>query len=402
MSGREPDDVIRAWFREGPNRGRPESIEETLARLAAMPQGRRREVRMPLWIPAAAVVTLLLAAIVAFGAGFRIVPPSPSESSRPSASTAPGTTCRLELPVHGRDAVLFGVGFAPDADVTLVIDRANGTRITIDATNGGPHTDRTGGFFTPLRPFPEDLGRGRITATAGCTATLETEVTADDLPAPCPDPAVESNPLVDGPAYREAVAADQPLAWWGFDDRDLGTDATGRHSGTIRGTVEPAVRSPLSDGGAAYFHHQFPGDAYIEIDPIVLAGDFSIEFWLYFCHWAEADPIVGNAENNASVLIGEGAGELHLNDGGNDLVWTGVPLISGAWQHYVVTRAGDALEIYHDGKLEGFEYGAAWTDPFVVALIGRNFSDNFLGYLDEVALYDHALTADRIAAHANP
>ena len=109
-------------------------------------------------------------------------------------------SCQLAFPVHGRSALLLGSGFTPDTDVVLVIDRADGTQLTLDRSyDQALHTDRLGGFGVQLRPYPEDLGHEAIVASAGCEARLEIEVSQADLPAACPDPQDRSDPAVDGP-----------------------------------------------------------------------------------------------------------------------------------------------------------------------------------------------------------
>ena len=399
---RDPDDTIRAWFHDGPSRGTERGLEATLARVATARQGGRRELRVPVWLPIAAVLAVVLAALVAFGAGFRVVYPVP-DASRSPLPTGPASSCRLDVPVHGRDAIVAGYGFAPDTDVVLVVVRANGTQVTLDVSLAAQlHTDRLGGFSMGLRPYPEDLGTGRITATAGCLATLDLVVTAADLPVPCGDPAQVTSPVVDGPAYRAAVAADRPVAWWSLDDTGAAAaDAAGGHPGTYEGRMVHSQRSPLSDGGSAFFDHVFLGpDTYVGFKPIALSGDYSVEAWIYFCHWADGDPIVGNLESNAGYSIGEG--EVHGNNGEHDIVWTGKAVVSGEWQHYVFTRSGDDLAIYLNGNLDGSEPNAGWTGDLTLATIGRSFDGNYLGYIDEVAIYDYALDPARVAAHAHP
>ncbi len=404
MTPRDPDEAIRAWFEEGPSRGPERGLDATLARLAKEPRGARRDISMPVWMPLAAMLALLVAGVLAFGAGFRIVPPDPRQSHEPTAPPASASACRLELPVHGKDSILFGTGFAPNADVTLVFDRADGSVLTLDhSTVGSLRTDRGGGFFMPSRPYPEDLGRGRVTATAGCEATIEYEVTAADLPTACPDPAVSSEPLVDGPAYRAAVSADDPMAWWHLDDTGANAvdAAGGGHTGAYVSNMEHALTTPLSDGGSAFFHHQFPNPAAaVEFAPIVLRGDFTIETWVYFCHWADGDPIIGSNDSTASWGFGEG--EVNVNDGVQEIYGTGKDVISGVWQHYVLTRADGAPRIYLNGALDGADDSTGWTRDFPVSELGASIVGAYLGYLDEVAIYDHALSAERIAVHAHP
>lgn len=401
MTQRDPDDAIRAWFHDGPDRGSERGLEATLERLGREPARGRRDIRVPVWMPLAAAVALLLTTVLAFGAGFRIVIPDVRSSPRLTPSTTSGA-CRIEVPVHGKNAVLVGLGFPPDTDVVVDFDRVDGTRFTMDSTNtAGLHTDRTGGFAVGWRPFPQDLGVGRVTARAGCVATMAVEVTAADLPTPCGDPAVDDTPVVDGPTYRAAVAADAPLAWWSFDTADsMGADASGGNPGTVVGNVIASVRSPLSDGGSAYFLHQFPAPTHVDVDPVVLSGDFSIEFWLWFCHWADGDAIVGSPDTRTSVKIGDG--EMQLFDNADGLLWAGEDIVSGAWQHYVITRRGSTLTMYLNGVVDEQYLDTGWTDDFPISRLGGDFDSNYLGFLDEIALYDHALTPERVTAHASP
>jgi hypothetical protein len=404
MTQRNPDETIRAWFNDGPDRGPGRGLEATLARLAHEPVSRRREIRLPVWFPVAAALALLLVGVIAFGAGFRIVIPDARSSPAPSptaAATSAGA-CRIDIPVHGKNAVLVGMGFAPDADVVVDFDRVNGTRFTMDATNNAAlHTDRTGGFAVGWRPFPEDLGTGTVTARAGCAATIPVEVTAADLPLPCGDPAIDDVAVVDGPAYRTAVAADAPVAWWPFDAAGaLGADAVGAHPGTIVGNVIPSVRSPLSDGGSAYFLHQFPDRTHVDVDPVVLEGDFSVEFWLWFCHWADGDGILGDPDSRISIRIGDG--EMHVFADTDGVLWAGEDVISGAWQHYVITRRDSTLTMYLNGELDEQYPDTGWTVDFPISRLGGDFDSNFLGFLDEIALYDFELSPERVALHAHP
>jgi len=54
MRARDPEQTIRDWFQEGPVRASSRGLEDTLARLVTARQPSRREVRLPLWHPAAA------------------------------------------------------------------------------------------------------------------------------------------------------------------------------------------------------------------------------------------------------------------------------------------------------------------------------------------------------------
>jgi hypothetical protein len=405
MTRHDPDETIRDWFHEGPDRGPSRGLEATLARLAQEPPRGRREVRMPAWLPLAAMLALLLAALLAFGAGFRITRPDPLALATPSvAPSASASTCRLEAPVGGIHGVLVGTGFAPDVDVTIDIQRADGTQITLDkAYSGAMHTDRRGGFAVAVRPYYADIGHEVAVAHAGCDARLELDVSAADLPPPCPDPADASSPAVNGPAYRAAVTADHPIDWWRFDDAgSTAVDSAGHDDGTYVGRALHAARSALSDGSSTFFDFRFPDDNSVDLARAVrLPGDFTIELWTYMCEYTDfALPILGFADRN--VQLNSGTGTLHLQSGIADVAYADTPMPTGSWHHWALTRRDGALQFYLDGVADGWGAESHWLDPIEVVDIGRDAGGSTRGYYDEVALYDHALTPERVAAHARP
>ena len=401
MTERDPNETIRAWFQDGPAHGTERGLEETLASIATTRQGAGRVLRLPLWVPAAAILALLLAAILAFGAGFRVVRPIADVPPAPSSSAV---TCRLEAPVGGMHGFMIGTGFAPDTDVTIDITRGNGTQITLDrGYSEALHTDRRGSFGVEVRPYEDDLGRGIAIAHAGCSARLDFDITIADLPPLCPDPAVRTTPAVDGPAYRAAVAADRPMAWWHMDDSgDVAADALGSHPGAYVGRIEHAVTSALSDGGSTFFHHQFPDPTVARLaQPVVLGGDFTIEFWALMCHYTDdGDVVVGMA--GSPVDLNFGGNLLHVDTAVGQVASVDHAVATLAWEHWAVTRRDGALQLYRHGEPDGWGLDANWRDPFSIGQIGGNDGGNLLGYLDELAIYDHALSPDRIAAHANP
>jgi hypothetical protein len=408
MTSRDPDETIRSWFAEGASRGPARGLEETLARLAVTPQPRRREVRLPVWLPLAATFALLVLAAAAFSAGFRISVPQPIATS-PSSTPLPSTTgsCTLTVPVVGRNAIVVGSGFAPDTDVVLDIDRVHADHLHLDASAvPALHTDREGRFGFAARPYPEDLGVDHFVATAGCTATLDLTTVPEDLPPACPDPTAAAPGTIDGAAYRAAVTADHPSHWWRLDEAASSTavDAAGNATGTYVGdpaTYNHSPRSPLSDGGSAFLNWR-PGDPTVGIQlpsPVVLHGDFTIEAWVYLCHYDDdGDVIVGSFDAQPAVDFGIGNLEV-LNDLGT-VITAKTRVSTSRWQHWVVTRQAGELRIYLDGVLDST--GGPWTGDMPIGMLGMDLRGNLLGFLDEVALYDRALPADRIASHARP
>ena len=87
-------------------------------------------------------------------------------------------------------------------------------------------------------------------------------------------------------------------------------------------------------------------------------------------------------------------------DGFAQVTGTTVPAI-GEWHHLAVTRIGDDVTFYYDGQLDG---QGVTTQPMLdsdATLRIGNRTDlvtDFLGRMDDVAIFDGGLSADQVAA----
>ena len=160
------------------------------------------------------------------------------------------------------------------------------------------------------------------------------------------------------------------------------------------------------------------GPLALTYDPALNASQFSVESWAQFngscvinCFKTvlqSRDSGLG-AGNVSGYQIGthgtaDGAGIIHFQIGdGNS--WHGIfgdQVTPGAWYHIVGTYDGTTQRLFVNGQ----ESGSA-TTPFTPSQgfpfrIGRGFTAGaFLtgGFVDEVAYYNYALSADRISAH---
>lgn len=85
---------------------------------------------------------------------------------------------------------------------------------------------------------------------------------------------------------------------------------------------------------------------------------------------------------------------------------TGTPVQSGVWQHIAVTFVNGAVSMYHNGQLIGSTPASSGFTEENVAnnfVIGGNSnltSDLFNGRMDEVRIYDSALTQQEIISAA--
>ena len=77
-------------------------------------------------------------------------------------------------------------------------------------------------------------------------------------------------------------------------------------------------------------------------------------------------------------------------------------LVAGVWQHVGFTFNGTDIRCYVNGVLSGTPtsaVGTISTNTTHVRIGRRDYLTEYLGAIDEVAIYDRALSADEIAAH---
>ncbi|MGC4118515.1 MAG: hypothetical protein QM765_28960 [Myxococcales bacterium] len=129
-----------------------------------------------------------------------------------------------------------------------------------------------------------------------------------------------------------------------------------------------------------------------------LTGDYSITLW------AKAEALTP-----AAALVSKGSGYVlrlsdqaphdvvELNGSASGVAGTvGRKLDTAVWHHIAATQSGTAVKIYLDGKLAYSGTGTAATANGDPLEIGRGFQ----GALDDVRLFNRALTADEAAALA--
>jgi hypothetical protein len=218
--------------------------------------------------------------------------------------------------------------------------------------------------------------------------------------------------------YAGAVLADSPLAYWRFDEltgttavdsSGHGNDAhyTGGVSlgapGALTGEDDTAVSFDGVTGFVDAGHlFAFPGQV-----------PFSIEAWVsaqastsYMGVAASNDAAGGPPTEGYLLFVAPPGGTLGLQriDGDNVSTAAGTSNLAGSGYMYVVAAFdGVELDVYANGELQGtqtasFAIAGAVAD-FVVGAEAGGSSNFFAGSLDEVAVYDHALSADRVRAH---
>ncbi|MCX7424659.1 MAG: hypothetical protein NTW96_03375 [Planctomycetia bacterium] len=277
-----------------------------------------------------------------------------------------------------------------------------------------PEQMAMGGYTTWLARSSCLLGDAEPKIVEAALALLD-EVAGDAKVAP-----KKSTPA----AYAAAVLADRPVVYWRLEEMD-GPGAQNAVTGNPLGTFEtqiayymPGPRPP-----------QFPGFEPDNRSPHFvgerlragvdgLGETYSVELWFYNAMPSDARPVTGYLFSRGPEAAG--APGDHLALGGTDaavgrlLFYNGdarKELLAGkteipmrAWTHVALVRDGKQVAVYLNGNPTPEISGQAEitlpkgnTDVF---LGGRsdNFA-NFEGKIDEVAVYDRALSAEDVAKH---
>lgn len=223
-----------------------------------------------------------------------------------------------------------------------------------------------------------------------------------------------------GPA-AQAVIASQPIAYWRLDE------FSGPHAvdsvGLFDAIYEPGVVFYLPGTRSAQFNRagetnraaHFAGGRLRARLP-QLKSDYSVSLWFWNGMPNDARPVSGYLFSRGREHALGGPGD-HLGIGGSaahtgKLIFTTGDgtgnLLSGetvidrwTWNHVVLVREGERVRVYLNGNPQPeIDASVKMTIPTSVAqlfLAGRNDNDsNFEGKLDEISVYDRALTVEEI------
>lgn len=230
------------------------------------------------------------------------------------------------------------------------------------------------------------------------------------------------------PEYVRTIVAARPVAYWRFEQAPQdGTpnEMGGAYRGIVKGQVGWA--GPEGNRAVELGLSAKPGSIRAsESWDAVLAGDFSIELWMKPSHHhlgsmvgfvGEFDPAL--RRNRHGILL-EACGpsnpwlrvnevrflhrsELTANATDGVSCFSGKPYEPRRWQHLVAERDGDKLLLYVDGELVQQAVDGRPTPRGLQLVIGQLYTETverfFIGQLDEVAIYDRALSSEEAASH---
>ncbi len=261
------------------------------------------------------------------------------------------------------------------------------------------------------------LGIACVGASAACSLLVDVSDLADgptgveagpnDVDAGS-DVDGSSMPGDGGATYREVVMADDPLAYYRLDEKTAGIakDETGRFEGVHEGELTLGVPPLVADGEAAT---SFGGAGRIEVaSGLDFPGTspFTVEMWLSqrvatadhrFPFFKEEG--AGNTRHGYGIAVIDGQ-VLGERWGRGSVTSVSAEVAVGRTAHVVLTYDGQTLALWIDGAFVRSKPDTRSDTPVTApALIGGAAGDGFDGTIDELAIYDEALSPERIKAH---
>jgi Ca2+-binding RTX toxin-like protein len=268
------------------------------------------------------------------------------------------------------------------------------TRLNADLILDGPGSNiYSGNFSTTQHPGDALRSLAAVDASGSLTVTGGRHLIVRG-------PLTNSGNVTVGPG-SEIELSDGLAGRWDADGN--ADDFTGRSPGTASPdlTYVPGV-----NGQAFFFEGALSGDV-VDIPETVYTRppNITVSLWLQPTAAVPAGGVSLFADvtlsgaTRAWSLSFDGSGRLQFSAGG--VLPKTNPIPVGVWTHVVASYDGDTARIYQDGLLVGSFGGQRplTYDPAGGLLrLGGSF---FKGYVDEVMLFDRALTPAEVAALAN-
>jgi hypothetical protein len=238
---------------------------------------------------------------------------------------------------------------------------------------------------------------------------------------------MDANFLKVTPNYVRAVRDAQPVAYWRFEGDD-GKFVRNEMGAAFQGALRGDYRWVGPEGSRAIEFGVAPNPGAMQVPEswdAVLAKDFSLEFWMRPSHyhlgtilgfagpfdWEQRRNIYGI---NVEIQGGWGDGARtnrvrFLNRAPLSMISPGTSLFSSGryatrrWQHVVSVRKGSDLSLYLDGELVQTGRLETATPKGLQLVVGQLYTESlarpFIGYLDELAIYDRALDEEEVEQH---
>jgi hypothetical protein len=214
-------------------------------------------------------------------------------------------------------------------------------------------------------------------------------------------------------SYQMAIMADQPIGYWRLGEANGAATAANEVAGTLAGSYEGLVTFGATGavaGDTAVSFDGVVGKAVFLGDDHNMTADFSIEAWALASainegarHTLVSKGVAAMSGGYRLEIDATGHISFTVSDATNEQILTGRVFAIGSFAHVVVVVEGGLACLYIDGDKEqcnsSMVVAPQSAAPSLIGAFGDNRNVNFVGTLDEVAIYDRALSWGCIVAH---
>jgi type II secretory pathway pseudopilin PulG len=226
---------------------------------------------------------------------------------------------------------------------------------------------------------------------------------------------VESANAILAPQYKSVVLGDSPVGYWRLDETSGTTakDSSGNgNNGTYSGGVTLNQQSILSDGNAAATFDGSSGYVEIPYNASLNPPIFSIEAWVkptttgtyLYVAGTLRTTLVTPITGYRLARLADGRWMFSIGDGTSDPSIYATSTAVNEYVHLIGTYDGARLRFYKNGVLESTSAGTLTlsqntTKPLRIGAPPETSSNFFNGTIDDVAIYNRALTAEEVEEH---
>ncbi|HEX7667901.1 MAG TPA: LamG-like jellyroll fold domain-containing protein [Polyangiaceae bacterium] len=269
-------------------------------------------------------------------------------------------------------------------------------------------------------------------ATAACSLLYDPDDLTRDRDKPLGDAAASNVDAASG-SYAAAVLADAPLGYYRFDDASGSTtaaDSSPHHTdcsysdgvvhggkGALEGDSSTSIRFGGHDFVSCGDHFSFDGDVPFSIE-LWIQVDLSTAFDTFYRRLLSREGSDPNAQQGYGVLFHRedrllveltrwdvSSGKPQYSGGTFD--GNGTLATTSGFDHVVFTYTSGRVVFYVNDKVvvDDPSSGTIQNASSAIFVLGATTYDlpdegaGFVGSMDEVAIYDHVLTSDRVDAH---
>lgn len=185
------------------------------------------------------------------------------------------------------------------------------------------------------------------------------------------------------------------VSYWGFDGSGTYTTETD-NTGYNNGTVSNVTRLGTSDYRSQYGHFDSNTD-YITLTSADTRSTGTYSFWVYPTDRTDDRLIMGNDPYYSRIFLTITNGYLRVetNTNGQEFQFNSNAPPLNTWSHVALVRAGNNISYYLNGSFIS-TVNVSSANSVTIRQIGYN-GRSFRGDIDEVSIYDRAITADEVS-----